>query len=358
MSGEEDLYKVLGLERNASGDEIRRAYKDLSRIHHPDKGGNEEIFKKVNRANEILSDPEKRQMYDLTGNTQEGGGGGVGHPFGGMPFGFGPGGFHMNVDIGDLFGNMFGGGRQGGPRRKVKKPIGPNKTHELPLNLHDFYHGKKISINLNRQVFCDICHGDGCMNWKTCDGCKGSGYTESMIQMGPGMMAINRGPCSTCHSEGRLRGTSCTGCESKGLVNQQKTVEVEVKPGASINDCFTCKGMCSDDVEYEKPGDLVFRFVAADEELDVEREGNNLRARFTISLKDALLGCQRVIQSHPGQTNLNVDIPQGIQSCETIRVKGMGMPGGDLLVMITVIANEAEKKALESHKAILQSIFI
>jgi molecular chaperone DnaJ len=357
MSGEDDLYKLLGLERNANVDDIRKAYKELSRIHHPDKGGDEEMFKKINRANEILSDPEKRQMYDVTGSTQEGGGG-VGHPFGGMPFGFGPGGFHMNVDIGDLFGNMFGGGRGAGPRRKVKRPIGPNKTHELPLNLHDFYHGKKISINLNRQVFCDLCHGDGCMNWKTCDTCKGMGHTESMIQMGPGIMAINRGPCLSCQSEGRLRGTSCTGCEAKGLVNKQKTVEVEVKPGAAINDCFTCKGMCSDDIEYEKPGDLIFRFVAADEELDVVREGNHLRARFTISLKDALMGCQRVIQSHPGHSNLSVDIHHGVQSGETIRVKGMGMPGGDLLVTITVITNEAEKKALESHKAILQSIFI
>jgi molecular chaperone DnaJ len=171
-------------------------------------------------------------------------------------------------------------------------------------------------------------------------------------------MAINRGPCLSCQSEGRLRGTSCTGCEAKGLVNKQKTVEVEVKPGAAINDCFTCKGMCSDDIEYEKPGDLIFRFVAADEELDVVREGNHLRARFTISLKDALMGCQRVIQSHPGHSNLSVDIHHGVQSGETIRVKGMGMPGGDLLVTITVITNEAEKKALESHKAILQSIFI
>ncbi len=353
--GEEDLYKLLGVERNASLEEIRRSYKDLSKIHHPDKGGNEEMFKKINRANEILSDPEKRQGYDMTGSVQEGGFSG-GFPFPFNPFG---GGFHMNVDMHDLFGNMFGGGRGGGPQRKVKKPKGPNKGQEIPLSLYDFYHGKQIQIELGRQVFCDICHGDGCMNWKTCDQCKGAGMKETMMQMGPGIMAVNRGPCSACNGEGRSRGANCSTCDSKGLINQPKVIEVNVKPGASVGDILTFEGMCSDDVGYEKPGDLFFRLVEADEDLDVKRDGMNLRMKFTINLADSLLGCKREVKNHPAHKDgYTIEIPQGIQSSETMRVKGKGMPGGDLLVTITVVASESEKKALESHKAIIQSIFI
>jgi DnaJ-class molecular chaperone len=366
MSGEEDLYKILRLDKNASLEEIRRSYKDLSKIHHPDKGGDEEMFKKVNRAAEILSDPEKRQTYDLTGSTQEGGGGGASFP-GGFPFPFNPfgGGIHMNVDIHDLFGNMFGGGSRGGPQRKVRKAKGSHKTQELPLSLHDFYHGKQIHIELGRQVFCDICNGDGCKNWKTCEQCKGAGVKETMIQMGPGMMAVNRGPCMACQGEGRSKGASCTGCEQKGLVSQPKVIEVNVKPGASAGDILTFEGMCSDEIGYEKPGDLLFRLVEADEELDVKREGMNLRTRFTISLSESLLGCKRDIKNHPAHKDgYTIDIHVGIQSGETMRVKGKGMPGpsgpegGDLLVTITVVASESEKKSLESHKAILQSIFI
>jgi DnaJ-class molecular chaperone len=364
MSGEEDLYKILGVERSASVEEIRKAYKDLSKIHHPDKGGDEEMFKKINRASEILSDPEKRQTYDITGSIHEGGGMPTGFP-GGFPFGGGGMPFHMNVDLGDLFGQMFGGARGGGgPRRAAKRPRGANKTQELPLSLHDFYHGKQIHIELGRQVFCDTCHGDGCMNWKTCDQCKGVGHKETMMQMGPGIMAINRGPCGACNQEGRIRGAACTGCESKGLVNQPKVIEVNVKPGSSPGDILTFEGMCSDDIHFEKPGDLLFRLVEADEELDVKREGMNLRSKYTISLAESLLGCKRVVKNHPGyKDGYEVEIPAGIQSMETMRIKGRGMQGpltsfGDLLITITVIASESEKKALESHKAILQSIFI
>jgi DnaJ family protein A protein 2 len=260
---------------------------------------------------------------------------------------------------------MFGGARGGGPRRATKRPKGSNKTQELPLSLHDFYHGKQIHIELGRQVFCDTCHGDGCMNWKTCDQCKGAGHKETMMQMGPGIMAINRGPCGACNSEGRMRGASCSTCGAKGLSNQPKVIEVNIKPGSSAGDILTFEGMCSDELGCEKSGDLLFRCVEADEVLDVKREGMNLRAKFTISLSESLLGCKRVIQNHPAhKEGYDIEIPMGIQSMETMRVKGRGMPGpkgpegGDLLVTITVVASESEKKALESHKAILQSIFI
>ena len=145
-SAEKDLYKVLGLERGVDKEEIRRAYKRMSMKHHPDKGGQEDDFKAISRAHDVLSDDRKRQVYDMTGNVEgEGGdgGGGGGHPFGGMPFGQGGPGGGFPFDFGSIFG-MFGaggaaGGAPSGPR--VRRAKAPPKVHEIPLTLGDFYNG-------------------------------------------------------------------------------------------------------------------------------------------------------------------------------------------------------------------------
>jgi DnaJ-class molecular chaperone len=363
--GDVDLYKVLGVKKDSDISEIRKAYKDLSKIHHPDKhGGSEEKFKEISHAHEVLSDPEKRQIYDVTGSADGQVQGGFPFGAGGFPFGFQREGGGIHVDINDLFGNLFGGGRrhQEGPHRKVRRAKGADKTHEMALRLSDFYHGKTVTINLNRQVFCDLCHGDGCSSWKTCDACKGRGVKETMVQMGPGMLAVSSGPCFDCSSEGRVRGKECSECFSKGLVDSLKNITLEIKPGSSPGDILRFEGMCSDHNDFEKPGDLLFRLVEADEEIDIERDGIHLKSFFTIGLSDALLGCKRVIHDHPGyqgEEKLVVDIPAGIQNGEIIRVKGKGFRlEGDLLVTIKVVVSESEKKALETHKAILQSIFI
>lgn len=369
MEGKDDLYSILGVSRTADTKEIRQAYKELSKQHHPDKGGDEELFKKISHAHEVLSDENKRQMYDITGSEQEGGGPGGFH---GFPFGFGgpgmPGGvFHMNVDINDLFGNMFGSSsRDGkGPLREIRKPKGPNKVHEIPLSLEDFYKGKNLHMDLDRKVFCDICHGDGCSNWKTCEHCKGTGSKETMMQLGPGFMSIQRGPCVSCEGEGRHRGKECAVCDGKGLIKQPKGIDVKVLPGSLPGDILIFEGLCSDQVGFEKPGDIILRLVSADEELDIEREGEHLKSSFTICLMESLLGCKRKIEDHPGfEDGLEVTIPAGVQHGETICVKEKGMPCkvlsgfGDLFVTIRVVIKEEEKKALETHKAVLQSIFL
>lgn len=363
---ETNLYEVLGVDRKADANEIKKAYRDLSKIHHPDKGGDPERFKEINNAYEILSDEQKRQMYDITGSTKGPGGGGPGGfgGFGGFgPFGFGPGGIHMNVDMSDIFGAMFGGpGGQGAraQQRQQKRPKGPTKTHEVGLRLHDFYHGKTFQIDLGRQIFCDICHGEGCKNWKTCADCKGAGVKETMMQLAPGMMAVNRGPCTACSGEGRQRGSPCENCQSKGLVSSPKTIEVVIKPGSAPGDVLIFEGMCSDNLQYEKPGDVQIRLAAVEEELDVEREGSDLKTHVSIRLGESLLGCKRKILHHPAG-ELEVEIPVCVQNGETIVVEGKGMPVkegfGKLLIVVTVLPSKEEKKTVENSKAILQSLF-
>jgi DnaJ family protein A protein 2 len=219
----------------------------LAKVEHPDKGGSEEKFKKIQTAYEILSDDDKRRHYEMTGSTQEQ----APSPFSGMPMGGMPGmhgmpmggmpgmpGMHFNM--GDIFGNMFGGGGQ--RQQQGKRPKGSNKMHEIPLSLHDYYFGKKMRFDLERKVFCKECSGQGCLNWKTCSECRGAGMKETLMQIGPGMMAVNRGPCGACAGQGKSKGTPCKGCDGKTLISEAKVLESEIKAGASVGDIITFEG--------------------------------------------------------------------------------------------------------------------
>ena len=361
------LYEVLGVSRDASSKDIKKAYFDLAKVVHPDKGGSEEKFKEIQTAYDILSDDGKRRMYEMTGSTQEQAAPPQ-SPFAGMPGMSGMPGMHgmpgmggMPFNMGDIFGNMFGGG--GGPRQQMKRQKGANKVHELPLSLSDFYLGKKMRIDLDREVFCGPCEGKGYMTSKTCNECRGAGVKENLVQLGPGMMAVNRGACGPCRGEGTLKINSCGKCSSRGVVAGQKVLPITIVPGSSLGDTIVFAEACSDSQEAEKPGDLHIRLTAADEKLDVQRDGVHLRASFSITLTESLVGCVKRVVNHPGFTDgLDVPIPAGTQRKEEVVLKGKGMPDkhggfGDLYVLVDVKVTDVERESLKLHGMALQTLF-
>jgi len=363
----ESLYDILGVSRDAATKDIKKAYFDLAKVEHPDKGGSEEKFKKIQNAYEILSDEGKRRHYEMTGSTQEQ----TESPFGGMPMHMGgmggmPGMPGMQFNMGDIFGNIFGGGH-GGQKQQMKRPKGANKVHELPLSLSDFYLGKKMRIDLDREVFCGPCNGKGYLSMKTCNECRGAGVKETLMQIGPGMMAVNRTPCGPCRGEGTLKTNPCGPCSTRGVVTGQKVLTVNIVAGSSLGETIVFPEACSDSQEADKPGDLHIRLTAADEQLDVQRDGANLRASFSLTLAESLLGCVKRILRHPGFTEgLDVVIPAGTQRKEEVVLSGKGMPCmplspdkkfGDLIVLIDVKVTDMEREALKRHSVALQGLF-
>jgi len=363
---ETNLYKVLGVERSADKDEIRKAYKKLSMKYHPDKGGNEEDFKAISRASDVLCDDRKRQVYDATGSVEgdapnpnempQGFPGGMpfgGNPFGGMPF-----------DFGGMF-NMFGQGggpQQGGPR--VRKAKAPPKVHEIPLTLADFYHGRTIQIQFERQKFCNSCKGEGCKNFVPCGPCNGRGFLEQAIQIAPGMQAIQRGPCGHCSGEGRAPGAQCTSCKGKKFTTHEKSLDVKIEPGMKVKEVLIFPKECSDNHEYLEAGDVHIVLTEAEETSVFRREAHHLHTNVVFTLSDCLLGTERVFSGHPGYPDgLTVQFPPGLMSGAVFTVEGKGMPRrsesghGNLLCSVRVVVTDVEREKLTSQAAAIRSIF-
>jgi len=245
------LYEVLGVEKDADQKTIKKAYRKLCLKHHPDKGGDEQVFKEVNAAYEILSDEKKREIYDehgLEGVEQEGGPGG------------GPGGAD------DLFSMFFGGGRgrSAGPRK------GPSLQHPLKVSLNDLYNGKTVKLAINRKVIV----GES----STCDTCRGQGVVMEVRQIGPGMLTQMQRPCSDCNGKGYKAKTK----------NERKVIEVHVEKGATNNQKISFKGM-ADEVPGRETGDVNFIIQEKEHEF-FKRKGADLLIMQDVSLNQALTG--------------------------------------------------------------------
>ena len=348
-----DLYSILELPKGAESNEIRKQYLKLSRQYHPDKvsaqdkEAAEEKFKSISNAYEILSDDQKKAFYDQTGQVP--GEGGQGGPGQGNPFPF---------DMSQMFG-MFGQGqRQQRGRRNGKAP--PRKTH-IPLTLKDFYYGRTLQMNLERQRFCPGCKGEGCTNTRSCSDCNGQGVKTQVIQMGP-MVMQNTGPCGSCRGSGKSRGDSCSGCSGSKFIKQDKQLELIVKKGMKPGDSVVFQGESSHIEEFTEAGDVVVELQAADEDTCWTRDASTLKTTRTICLGESLCGTKVHFTDHPGYPDgLVLDIPVGIQSKDTLVFVGLGMPiedrFGDLLLTIIVKPSKAELEVLNANSPYFKGLF-
>lgn len=354
------LYDTLGVARGADGGEIKKAYRKLVLEHHPDKGGDPDAFKEIQHAYEVLSDDGRRRHYDMTGQDGEGGGPPPGAgPGGGMPFPF-------PFDLGAMFGGM--GGMPFGPRpgyKNKQQAKGPVKMHEMPISLWDYYHGKQVKIQFERQKFCESCKGEGAERYESCRGCGGSGATEQHVMMGPGMMGVMRGPCGHCQGQGRRVAAECKACSGKKFQPEEKVIQVSIEPGMAPGEILVFPKACSDYEDFKEAGDLHIVLQEADEDLRFRRMNGreDLIAETTIGLEQALLGCSERMEGHPGHPEgLVITIPVGVQNGEQIKVAGEGMPKkgggrGDLYVVVHIKASDAEKEVLRANSAALAGMF-
>lgn len=349
-----NLYEILGVARNADSNEIRKAFLKLSRIHHPDKGGNPEEFKKISLAHEVLTDNQKRAIYDQTGSID---GDTMSHMGGmnGFPF-----------DIGSIFGGMGMGGMfgMGGMPRggRMRRPKAPPKVQEIPLRLSDYYHGRIFQVKFERHKFCETCKGEGATSFQSCNSCKGMGVVRQIMQMGPIQM-VNEGPCHDCMGEGKKASGACYVCSGKKTKPQEKELEVKIEPGMKPGEILIFANECSDDPNFEEPGDVHFLLQEADGDEGWTRKGDDLETDVHITLRDSLLGCSKMLQGHPGfPEGLSILVPCGVQNGEVIKIADRGMTKkeggyGTLHVKINLTITEKEKEALVNNQPILSAMF-
>lgn len=334
-----DYYELLGVSRDATDDELKRAYRRLARQLHPDAhpgdATTEERFKQVTLAYETLRDPERRQRYDLFGPDAVRGSG-AGGPAGGQdPFGFG-------VNIGDIFETFFGGQPGGfGAQQRPGARRGSDLEVALDLTLADAAFGCEREVALNLPVPCDACEGSGARKGTTpttCPDCRGSGQVQRVRQSFLGQM-VTAAPCPRCGGLGETIPTPCPTCRGEGRVTRERSLTVQVPAGVDDGATLRISGAGPAAVRGGVAGDLYVHLRVAPQP-GLERSGNDLLAEAHVSFSQAALGTTVQVPSLDGTVELAV--PAGTQSGKVLRVGGEGVPRlrsrhrGDLLVTVVV----------------------
>ena len=354
MADKRDYYEVLGVEKGASEDEIKKAYKKLARKHHPDMNPGdkeaEEKFKEVNEANEVLSDPEKKARYDQFGfagvDPNYGAGAGGGAYGGGFDFG----------DLGDIFGSFFGGGFGGGQRRNPNAPQrGESIRASVSVSFTEAAFGCEKSVTLERSEQCPTCKGNGCAPGTTpeiCPDCHGTGTVQTRRQTPMGVFASN-GPCRKCGGTGRLIHQPCPDCRGTGAVRKRKTIKINIPAGIDHGQTISLHGQGNAGRNGGPAGDLLITVMVQPHEL-FRRDGVDVFCEAPITFAQAVLGAELEIPTIDGKVKYS--IPEGTQAGTVFRLKGKGIPvlngrgRGDQYVTVTIETprnlNKEQKEAL------------
>jgi molecular chaperone DnaJ len=319
-----DLYETLGVDRDASFDDIKKAYRKLARSYHPDVNPDPamaEKFKEITAAYEILSDPDKRQNYDVGGNG-----------FGG----FNSGGFGFS-DIMDAF---FGGGQQRGPRPRNRP--GQDALIRVEVDLMEATFGCERDLNVETAVSCNKCNGTGCANNskpRTCDICKGRGETQQVARSILGQVMTSR-PCANCQGFGSVITDPCGECAGDGRVRARKSIPIKIPAGVETGNRIQLSGQGEVGPGGGAPGDLYVEIIEIPHEFIV-REESNLHISVSIPMAAAAIGTKVFIETLDGKQE--VEIKEGTQSGSTVILRGLGVTKlrgsgrGDLIVHIQVL---------------------
>ena len=340
-----DYYEVLGVEKSASADEIKKAYRKMAIKYHPDKNPGdkeaEEKFKEAAEAYDVLSNPDKKQRYDQFGHAGMGGA---------ASGGFNAGGFSMDdifSQFGDIFGGHFGGGFGGfggfggGRSRSPRVQRGSDIRIRVKLSLKEIVHGIEKKVRINKMVQCPECHGKGAASEadiKTCDTCHGSGVVNKVVQTMFGQMQ-SQSVCPTCNGEGKVIAKACSKCNGSGLVKDSEEITFKIPAGVAQGMQLTVQGKGNAAKSGGINGDLLV-LIEEEPDKELQRDGNDLIYSLFVSVPDAILGTTAEVPSVDGK--LRIKIEPGTQSGKILRLRGKGVPdingygAGDLLVYVQV----------------------
>lgn len=340
MAANEDFYELLGVTRNASQDEIKKAYLRLARELHPDANREdptaEERFKQVNLAYETLRDPERRRQYDMFGPAGVRGGGGAGDPFAGSPFGAG--------GFGDLFDAFFGGGMSGGAG-SARARSGPRKGEDaeatIAIDFADAVFGLHHELTVRLPQTCETCLGSGARPGTTpvsCSQCGGTGELRRVRQSFLGQM-VTASPCPRCGGTGEEITSPCTDCRGEGRRREERTFVVDVPAGVDDGSTLRLPGRGAGGLRGGPPGDLYVHLRVRPHPV-MARRGVDLMAVVHVAMTQAALGVTVPFETLDGTEELV--IPSGTQSGREIRLRSQGVPvlqgrgRGDLIVTVVV----------------------
>ena len=352
-----DYYKILGVDKKASKDDIKKAFRKLAHQLHPDKkGGDVEKFKEVNEAYTVLSDDQKRAQYDTYGQAFAGGGQGGAQggwqDFGGFDFsGFqnAAGGFNGQAfDLGDIFGEFFGGGANRGSRAKRGRDI----SIDVELSFEEAVFGVERTFLLNKVSVCKVCKGSGAKNTNEmteCKTCNGKGKIREMKRSIFGSIEVSKG-CDICDGLGKVPKERCEHCGGAGVFKKEEEVKLKIPAGIDNGEMIRLSGH-GESVKGGTSGDLYIK-VHVSKHKTFRKEGNDLVMNLNVLLSDALLGAEYDIHTLDGLSKLK--IPEGVNTGDILQIKSKGVPiqnrgRGDILVHIKVtLPKKLSKSAREA----------
>ena len=343
-----DYYEILGVAKNATEADIKKAYRKLAIEHHPDKNLDdhtaEDKFKEAAEAYSVLSDAQKRAAYDRFGHSAGAGAGSAA--------GFGGAGFSNIEDIFDIFGfgDMFGG--QGGSAGRTSAQRGADLRYDLEISLEEAATGKETKLRIPRLESCDECKGKGTeagTEPETCITCNGSGQTRYQ----QGFFSVMR-TCSNCGGRGQIIKSPCKKCRGAGRIEKEKNIEIKIPAGVETGSRLRVNGEGESGTNGGPTGDLYVVLHVAEHEL-FERQGSNLYSAAPVTFAQAALGAEIKVKTLDGDEDLK--IPAGTQTGTVFRLKSQGMPSlggrgkGDMFVAVTLITpktlTKEQRKLLE-----------